>query len=183
MPAHPKLLKQATTVGLKYQKRGWVRDEARSQSLSVQNQGHSQDKAQWNLNEATGTWASRAREELALGQQLQGQVAKIRARNFGASWAPPDSSLFLTATSAGCSSLGQPPTAIRGVSAWASPPSLVNALGTYRGSWQPEQRWHRQSGRGWQMVMREISSAPRHWKNHLKKQFITMKLLLLEWKY
>lgn len=33
------------------------------------------------------------------------------------------------------------------------------------------------------MVKTEISSALRHWKNHLKKQFtVTMKLLLLKQK-
>lgn len=98
----------------------------------------------------------------------------------------PSSSLLLTSLLAApklplCVSL---PTGIRGVAVWASPPSLVNALRICRWSWQSfraevaQREWQR-----WQMVMREISSAPRHWKNHLKKQFsITMKLLLLEWK-
>lgn len=142
----------------------------------------------------SGAWTKQLEPEPA-GQErnlhwdssYRGQVAKIRARNFGASWAPPDSSLFLTApdTSAGCSTAPlcvSLPTGIGGVSAWASPPSLVNALRIYRWSWQSEQRWHRQSGRADRWLW-EISSAPRHWKNHLKKQFIAMKLLLLEWKY
>lgn len=63
----------------------------------------------WNLSQ-------RGERERGLhwDSSYRGQVAEIRARNLGASWAPPDSSLFLTPTdiSAGCSkapSLCQPP--------------------------------------------------------------------------
>lgn len=142
----------------------------------------------------SGTWTKPLEPEPA-GQErnlhwdrsYRRQVAKIRARNFGASRAPPDSSLFLTPTdtSAGCSK----------APLWVSLPlaqgSLCLGISPFSGECTEglqgelavraevaQAEWQ-----SWQMVMREISSAPRHWKNHLKKQFITMKLLLLEWKY
>lgn len=171
---HPKLLRQATRVGLKYQKRGWVRGEARSQSLSLQNQGTASTKHK-------GAWTKPLEPEpagrergLALDSSYRGQVAKNRARNID--WCLLSSTRQLpvltpTDTSAGCSKAPlwvSLPTGIRGASAWASPPPLVNALSIYRWSWQ---RWHRQSGRAdrwlWERLAQHQGTGWTIWRNNL----------------